>query len=115
MKITPISLALCSLLLTGAAHAATPPGHPAPAVVDAALPNTGKVISTINASQYTYIEVAQGKQVLWLAAPAIAVKKNNTIRFEDGAEMTNFHSKSLNRTFPNIRFINRVVVTADKN
>lgn len=29
--------------------------------------------------------------------------------------MTNFHSKSLNRTFPSIRFVNRVVVTTEKN
>jgi len=27
--------------------------------------------------------------------------------------MTNFHSKSLNRTFPSVLFVNRVVVTKD--
>lgn len=115
MKIPTLSLALCTLLLTAGAQAATPPGHPAAAVVNAELPQRGKVISTIDASQYTYIEVAQDKKVLWLAAPALALKKNNIIRFEDGAEMTNFHSKSLNRTFPSIRFVNRVVVTTEKN
>lgn len=115
MKIHTISLALCTLLWTAGAQAATPPGHPAAAAVEAELPNKGKVISAIDASQYTYIEVAQDKKVLWLAAPAITVKKNNIIRFEDGAEMTNFHSKSLNRTFPSIRFVNHVVVTTEKN
>ncbi|MES2149386.1 MAG: hypothetical protein V4508_06290 [Pseudomonadota bacterium] len=114
MKPSTLALSLCALLLGANLHAATPPGHPG-AVAQADLPYVGKVISTIDASQYTYIEVLQDKKVLWLAAPAIALKKNNIIRFEDGAEMSNFHSKTLNRTFPAIRFINRVVLSNDKN
>lgn len=86
----------------------------APAPNDAGLPYKGKVVSVIDAGQYTYIEVQQDKKTLWLAAPAIALKKDNTIRFEDGAEMVNFRSNSLNRTFPAIRFISRVVVSNEK-
>lgn len=75
MKIATLSLALCTLLWTAGAQAATPPGHPAAAAIEAELPNKGKVISTIDPSQYTYIEVAQDKKVLWLAASAVMVKK----------------------------------------
>lgn len=81
---------------------------------DAGLPYKGKVVSVIDAGQYTYIEVAQDKKTLWLAAPAIALKKDNMIRFEDGAEMTNFRSNTLNRTFPKIRFVGRVALAAGK-
>lgn len=82
----------------------------APVGGDAGLPYKGKVVSVIDAGQYTYIEVAQDKKTLWLAAPAIALQKNSMIRFEDGAEMTNFRSNTLNRTFPKIRFVGRVAV-----
>ena len=108
-------VAISALGATAFTVAATPPGHPSPAAVSAELPYLGKVLSSIDASQYTYIEV-QGadKKVLWLAAPTIAVKKNAMIRYEDGAEMTNFHSKTLNRDFANVRFVNRVMLTTEK-
>lgn len=86
----------------------------APVVGEAGLPYQGKVLSVIDAGQYTYIEVAQDKKTLWLAAPAIALKKDSMIRFEDGAEMTNFRSNTLNRTFPKIRFVGRVALANGK-
>ncbi|MEK7361265.1 MAG: hypothetical protein AAB133_04205 [Pseudomonadota bacterium] len=64
--------------------------------------------------QYTYLEVTQNKKNLWLAASTVAVKKGDVIRFDDGMAMANFHSKSLNRTFPSITFVSRVVVTQEK-
>lgn len=105
------SLLVAAALLAPAVSFAGAPAQPAAAAAD--LPFKGKVVSTIDVNQYTYIEVAQDKGVIWLAAPSIALKKNSTIRFEDGAEMTNFRSASLNRTFPAIRFVGRVVVVAD--
>jgi hypothetical protein len=125
MKSIAALLAISAILVSTASIAAPPPGHPSADAAadmlklpketpDANLPQKGKVISAIDTNQYTYIEVAQGKKTVWLAAPTVAVKKDNVIRFEDGAEMTNFHSKTLNRTFPTIMFISRVVVTAEK-
>lgn len=113
MKSFTAPIALC-LLLACASAAAQQPGHAAPPAADSALPYKGKVVSVIDAGQYTYIEVAEDKKVIWLAAPAIALAKGSTIRFEDGAEMSNFRSKTLNRVFPSIRFINRVVVSGAK-
>lgn len=109
--------------LAASVHAAPPPSHPSPAAAaemlkppptDAELTQKGKVLSSINANEYTYIEVEQGKNILWLAAPSVTVKKGDVIRFEDGAVMANFRSKLLNRTFPSVMFVNRTVVTKGK-
>jgi hypothetical protein len=125
MKSIAALLALSALVASAAAIAAPPPGHPTAdaaagmlqlpkQTADADLPLKGKVVTAIDTNQYTYIEVVQDKKSLWLAAPTVAVKKDNVIRFEDGAEMTNFHSKTLNRTFPTIMFVSKVVVTNEK-
>ncbi|HEY0847078.1 MAG TPA: hypothetical protein VGE12_17040 [Noviherbaspirillum sp.] len=123
MKSVTALLALAALAASITTHAAPPPGHPTPAAAadmmklpkntaDTDLPQKGKVLSTIDANEYTYIEVAQGKDVVWVAAPKTApIKKNSMIRYEDGAVMTNFRSKLLNRTFPTVTFVSRVVVT----
>lgn len=124
MKQFSALFALAALVAAVSAHAA-PSGHPSPAMSadmlkapkntpDAELPLKGKVLSTIEASEYTYIEVAQGKNTIWLAAPKVALKKNAVVRFEDGAVMTNFRSKLLDRTFPSVMFVNKVVVTNEK-
>lgn len=110
-------LALAVFSLPAAAQS-LPSGHPSvnpnaagKGAVEAQLPQQGKVVSTIAASPYVYIEVAQEKKTLWLAANAIPVKKGDVIRFDNGMVMTNFHSKTLNRTFPSVLFVNRVVVS----
>lgn len=110
---TPTALLFClTLCAAGAAVAGAPPAPLALAAADA-MPYQGKVLSTIDTGQYTYIEVQQDKKTLWLAAPSVALKKGNLIRFEDGAEMVNFHSNTLKRTFPAIRFIGRVALVGD--
>jgi len=96
---------------------AMPAGHPpmdlgkmtqaAPAV---SLTQKAQVLSTIDVPQYTYIEVLQDNKNRWLAATTVALKKGDTVQFNDGTTMVNFNSKTLNRTFPNITFVDRVVV-----
>lgn len=106
---------------TAAPAQPAPAGHPpmpgkyeGKAMSDAQLPQKARVLSSIDAAGYTYLEVAQGKKTLWLAGTKVAVKKGDVIRFDDGMVMTNFNSKSLNRTFPSVTFVNRVVVTKEK-
>ena len=99
-------IALCALLVAGAAGAATAPAADG-------LAHQGKVLSVLAAGQYTYIEVAEGGKTVWLAAPATPLKKDMQIRYEDGSEMLNFRSKTLNRTFPSVFFIGRLAI-ADK-
>ncbi|HTN93956.1 MAG TPA: hypothetical protein VMJ33_05205 [Gallionella sp.] len=73
-------------------------------------PNTGKVLETMDASIYTYMQVTSPNGPVWLAASKTKVAKGNTISYPDGAVMTNFASKSLNRTFDKIIFIDKIKV-----
>ncbi len=75
------------------------------------LPRKGKVLSSIDASIYTYVEVSENGKTVWIAAPTVAVKKGDMISFSDGATMTNFFSKSLNRTFESVIFVGKAVVS----
>jgi hypothetical protein len=118
------SLSLLFVLAVFSASASAqslPSGHPP---VDAKKDGKGapelqltqkaKVLSTVDAAPYTYLEVAQNKKTLWLAANAVGAKKGDVVRYDDGMVMTNFHSKTLNRTFPSVIFVNRLVVTKEK-
>ncbi|QJD28731.1 hypothetical protein [Methylococcus geothermalis] len=98
----------------GFAAAKMPPGHP-PVNADgskAPPPSAQKatVIDVINVAQYTYLEVEQEQQSLWIAGPSVEVRKGDVVRFDGGVAMKDFHSKTLDRTFPSIVFVNRVVV-----
>jgi len=110
-------LTLCSL---AAVAADVPSGHPAmdtkkPGQAAPALQLTqkGKVLNVINVPSYTYLEVAQDKKAIWIAGPTVTAKKGDVVRFDEGMLMTNFHSKTLNRDFPLISFVNQVVVAKE--
>lgn len=120
MKSFAVLFALAVFSASAAAQP-LPPGHPgvatnagAKGASEAQLPQKGKVLSTIAAAPYVYIEVSQNKKTLWLAANSLPVKKGDVIRFDNGMVMTNFHSKTLNRTFASVVFVNTVVVTKEK-
>jgi hypothetical protein len=120
MKSITSLFVVAALAASVCAQAAPPSGHPSPAAAadmmqlpksaPEALPYKGTVVSTIDANEYTYIEVTDGKKTTWLAASKMALKKGSVVRYEDGAVMTNFRSKLLNRTFPSVTFVNSVVV-----
>jgi hypothetical protein len=120
MKSFPFLLALA--VASGSALAQSlPSGHPpmgaakeGTGATAAPLPQKGKVLSTIDAAGYTYLEVSQNKKTIWLAGPKMTVKKGDVVRFEDGMEMKNFESKTLKRTFPSVTFVNRVAVVNEK-
>ena len=75
------------------------------------LPRKGKVVSSVDASIYTYIELSENGKNVWIAAPTVKVKKGDMVRFADGAVMSNFFSKSLNRTFESVIFVGKAVVS----
>ena len=76
----------------------------------APLTQKAQVLSTIDASQYTYLEVKQEDKTVWLATTATTAKKGDKIEFDNGMVMTNFTSKILNRTFPSVIFVGHVAV-----
>ena len=121
MKLQSILIVLAVFSTAAIAAESLPAGHPpvdakrqGQGAPEAQLPQKGKVLSAIDVPQYTYLEVIQNKQTLWIAGPTVAAKKGDIIRFDDGMAMSNFHSKTLNRTFPSISFVNNVVVTKEK-
>jgi hypothetical protein len=77
----------------------------------AGFANQGKVLDTMDASIYTYIQVSSDKGPLWLATTSTRVAKGDTINYpDDGVVMNNFTSKSLNRKFDRIIFIDKMSV-----
>lgn len=92
---------------------AAQPAKNAPAAANqaaGAMPNKGKVLSTIDTGMYTYIELSRGKEKVWIAVTAMPVKKGDTLAYADGAVMSNFYSKTLNRTFPQVIFVSKASV-----
>ena len=64
----------------------------------------GTVAETMDSGGYTYILLQNGEAKIWVATSVIPVKVGMPITLEAGMIMTNFESKSLNRTFDQIVF-----------
>jgi len=86
---------------TGASEAGAATGMPA---------NEGKVLSTLDAPGYTYMELANTEKRFWIAAPTMRVKVGDRVRFDQSLVMKNFNSKTHNRIFKEIIFANSATV-----
>jgi len=67
--------------------------------------NEGTVVDVIDTTGYTYMELENGGNRFWIAAPTTKVNKGDHIRFVQEMVMTNFTSKTLNRTFSTLIFV----------
>jgi hypothetical protein len=87
-----------------------PAGHPplGGAAAAPAITHHGTVLETIDVAPYVYIHVKAESGDEWLAAPAMPLAKGAAINWPDGLAMTNFHSKTLDRTFDKVTFVNTV-------
>jgi hypothetical protein len=87
-------------------QASTPQPAQQQAVPVAATPKlvTGKVLESMDAAGYTYINVETETGEKWIAVTQSAVEVGEEVTFIDGMVMQNFSSKSLDRTFPEIIF-----------
>jgi len=74
------------------------------------LVNSGTVISQIETDGYTYLLVKEKNRQIWLAGPKMQVSTNSRVRYSEGVYMSNFFSKSLNKTFQEILFVGTVLV-----
>jgi ribosomal protein S17 len=70
----------------------------------------GKVVETMNAASYTYVLIDTGAKKVWAAAPQFAVKVGDAVTVAEGMPMTNYHSKTLDRTFEVVYFSGSVGV-----
>ncbi len=69
----------------------------------------GTVLETMNAAGYTYVNLSSAQGPLWIAIPETTVRKGEQRSFSPGMEMKDFHSTSLDRTFPRIIFSGGIV------
>ena len=99
LRITLIFLALALFV----------PGGILPSSAEDAQTLTGKVVETMDSGGYTYVQIENSGKKTWVAVPSTKVVKGQNISFAPGAEMLDFKSKTLNRTFDRIIFSGGVV------
>ena len=73
---------------------------------------SGKVAESMNSGGCTYILLEKAEEKTWIAVPQMRVTKGQTMSFRPVAELKNFKSTTLNRTFKKIVFAE---VPADRN
>jgi hypothetical protein len=98
---------LALVLVCAGAFAAPQPAGAAPVAQAGAAGEagiSGKVVETMNAGSYTYVLIEKNGKKQWLAIPLAPVKVGQELKFQPGADMGRFTSKSLNRTFDDIIF-----------
>ncbi|SNB46344.1 hypothetical protein [Geobacter sp. DSM 9736] len=87
-----------------ATHGGDPHAGLKPVEIPAGAGHKGKVLNTMDAAGYTYIEVEENGQKLWVAVMQTKVKPGDMVEFPDSPPMVNFQSKTLKRTFDKIIF-----------
>jgi hypothetical protein len=113
-----IAIIACLLAAASAATGAEPdqPGASRPREVDpASAPSqtTGRVIETMNAGRYTYVQVDLGDEKIWAAAPQFRVEVGDEVILPKGAMMVDHYSKTLDRTFDVVYFVSFVAVKGE--
>jgi hypothetical protein len=86
----------------------------AQAPAQAANPNLwrGKVVETMNSGGYTYVHLDTGSEKIWAAGPEAEVAVGQEIVMDKGMAMSQFHAKSLERTFEVIYFVGKIMDAA---
>ncbi len=82
---------------------ASAPGQADPHMMDE-VNLTGTVVETFDSAGYTYIELDTGSEKIWTAIGQAKVAVGDSISLMSGPVMKDFHSKTLDRTFPEIIF-----------
>ncbi|KAF0191679.1 MAG: hypothetical protein FD165_1402 [Gammaproteobacteria bacterium] len=73
-----------------------------------ALPFHGRVLEVVQTGAYTYLRIAGDDGERWLAGPQIDLAVGDHVQFSRGVEMVNFYSRTLQRDFAAIRFVERL-------
>ncbi|MBW2244330.1 MAG: hypothetical protein JRH01_20290 [Deltaproteobacteria bacterium] len=71
--------------------------------------NRGRVVSATTVGGYTYLEVDVQGTRMWVASSPVQVQPGTEVGWGQFSVMKNFTSKSLNKTFDQILFVDRVV------
>lgn len=96
-----------SLVLAACTKPAPPTPKQAPQAARQPAPTdgiSGKVAEKIDAAQYTYLKLATAEGEVWTAVPKTNTAVGAQVTVVNAAWMTNFNSKTLNRTWEKIAF-----------
>jgi hypothetical protein len=74
---------------------------------------SGKTIETFVAGGFTYVQIATPDETIWAAGPLTPIKKDDEVSFSRNMLIKNFHSKTLNRDFEAIYFVDRFTVNGE--
>lgn len=91
-------------------NSSMPQNHPA--VQDVSFVS-GKTIETFNAGGFTYVQITTHNESIWAAGPLTTINKEDEVGFNRSMLMRNFHSRSLNRDFEAIYFVDRFTVNGE--
>ncbi len=69
---------------------------------------SGTVIETMSAGGYTYVHIDTGTETVWAAGPTSTVQVGEVLSISQRMPMRNFHSKSLNRDFDVLYFVDKL-------
>lgn len=107
----PLLLLLATSCCTGDAD---PTAADAQAAEQPRAEDTSKVLQTMDAGGYTYIELDVGGEATWFAGPVTAVAKGDTVVTPPrNLPMRDFRSDTLDRTFDVIYFVDAIRKTGD--
>lgn len=73
----------------------------------------GAVAEVFSSAGYSYLKVNINNKQVWLAAPESDVKEQDRITWLGGSVMHNFESRTLDRTFEEIIFVDRIKVLSN--
>jgi hypothetical protein len=62
----------------------------------------------MNSGGYTYVQIKEADKTFWAAGPQVAVAKGDKVQVTEQMWMTNFTSKTLNRTFDKLMFVGEI-------
>ena len=81
----------------------------------AAAGKSGTVVETMDTAGYTYIQVDTGEEKIWAAAPQFNVSVGDPVILPEGMPMENHHSKTLDRDFDLVYFVDSVMVGGEES
>lgn len=102
-------IAACLFISLAALNGDAQANTAAPASASASQSLSGKVLETMDAGGYTYMKIDTGLSQPWVAVPQAQVKVGDNVTYQPGMVMSNFSSKTLNRTFESIVFSSGLV------
>ena len=73
---------------------------------------SGAVLETMNSAGYTYVKIDTGNGEVWAAGPQTTVEVGDEV-YVSGSVMTGFSSTSLGKTFDEIIFADKIILSGE--